>query len=122
MTSTLRWSADACRIGTRAGVICSAPSAHPRPMRWRAGHRACARPAPMAQLVLLHCRTTGGNRMHKLTIGDVTITSIIERDRPWRTPEDMLPAYDPAVSKRHLAELDPVVFDPASGKMVITYQ
>jgi glyoxylase-like metal-dependent hydrolase (beta-lactamase superfamily II) len=60
--------------------------------------------------------------MKTLTIGDVTITSIIERDGPWRRPEEMFPAYDPVVGARHLAELDPVVFDPASGKMVITYQ
>jgi hypothetical protein len=60
--------------------------------------------------------------MQKLTIGDVTITSIIEREGPWRKPEDMFPAYDPEIGRRHLAELDPVVFDPASGRMVITYQ
>src|SRR6516165_9808857 len=61
-------------------------------------------------------------RMKKLSIGDVTIISIIERDGPWRTPQEMFPAYDPINGKRHLAELDPEVFDPASGKMVITYQ
>src|SRR5204862_4926250 len=68
--------------------------------------------------------TTQGRKqaMHTLTIGDVTITSLIERDGPWRKPEDMFPAYDPAIGRRHLAELDPVVFDPASGRMVITYQ
>jgi hypothetical protein len=33
--------------------------------------------------------------MKKLSIGDVTITSIIERDGPWRTPQEMFPAYDP---------------------------
>ena len=33
-----------------------------------------------------------------------------------------VPAYDPELGKRHLATLDPVVFDPASGRMVITYQ
>jgi glyoxylase-like metal-dependent hydrolase (beta-lactamase superfamily II) len=60
--------------------------------------------------------------MQTLTIGDVTITSIVEREGPWRKPEDMFPAYDPEVGKRHLAEMDPVVFDPASGKMYITYQ
>ena len=60
--------------------------------------------------------------MQTLKIGDVTITSIIERDGPWRKPEDMFPPYDPEVGKRHLADLDPVVFDPASGRMVITYQ
>ena len=56
--------------------------------------------------------------MKKLSIGDVTIISIIERDGPWRTPQEMFPAYDPTNGKRHLAELDPEVFDPASGKMV----
>ena len=60
--------------------------------------------------------------MHKLTIGDVTITSIVERDGPWRKPEEVFPAYDPAVGKRHLAELDPVVFDAASGRMIMPYQ
>ena len=67
-------------------------------------------------------RPGGGGACAGLTIGDVTITSIVERDGPWRRPEDMFPAYDPELGKRHLAELDPVVFDPASGKMVITYQ
>ena len=60
--------------------------------------------------------------MRTLEIGDVTITSIIERDGPWRRPEDMFPAYDPDIGRRHLAELDPVVFDPASGRMVMPYQ
>jgi glyoxylase-like metal-dependent hydrolase (beta-lactamase superfamily II) len=60
--------------------------------------------------------------MQRLTIGDVTITSIIERDGPWRTPQEMFPDYDPTVGRHHLAELDPIVFDPTSGKIVITYQ
>src|SRR6202051_1816077 len=60
--------------------------------------------------------------MRQLSIGDVTITSIIERDGPWRKPEDMFPAYDPDIGRRHLAALDPEVFDPTSGRMVITYQ
>jgi glyoxylase-like metal-dependent hydrolase (beta-lactamase superfamily II) len=60
--------------------------------------------------------------MRTLKIGDVTITSIIERDGPWRRPEDMFPAYDPEVGRRYIAELDPGLFDIASGRMVITYQ
>jgi glyoxylase-like metal-dependent hydrolase (beta-lactamase superfamily II) len=60
--------------------------------------------------------------MQMLTLGDVTITSVIERDGPWRSPEDMFPAYDPALGRRHLAELEPFLFDHASGKMIITYQ
>ena len=60
--------------------------------------------------------------MQTLTIGDVTITSIIERDGPWRTPQDMFPDYDPIVGRQHLAELGAALFDPTSGKIVITYQ
>jgi len=59
--------------------------------------------------------------MKQLNIGDVTITSIIERDGPWRKPEEMFPAYTPEVGKPHLAALDKEVFDPVSGKMVITF-
>jgi glyoxylase-like metal-dependent hydrolase (beta-lactamase superfamily II) len=60
--------------------------------------------------------------MDTITLGDVTIASIIERDGPWRTPAAMFPDYDEAVGARHLATMDPCVFDAASGKMVIRYQ
>ena len=60
--------------------------------------------------------------MKTLMVGEITITSLIERDGPWRTPEIMFPAYDPEIARRHLAELDPFVFDPVSGRLVITYQ
>src|SRR5262245_52516915 len=43
--------------------------------------------------------------MQTLKVGDVTITSIIERDGPWRKPQDMFPAYDPAIGRQHLASL-----------------
>src|SRR6266567_4415480 len=79
---------------------------------WHSGGGIANRPNAVARSI----------RMKTLTIGDVTITSIIERDGPWRRPEEMFPGYDPAIGRRHLAELDREVFDPASGKMVITYQ
>jgi glyoxylase-like metal-dependent hydrolase (beta-lactamase superfamily II) len=60
--------------------------------------------------------------MRQLRIGDVTISSIIERDGPWRTPESMFPAYDAERAKNYLADMDPEVFDPNTGKLVITYQ
>ena len=60
--------------------------------------------------------------MKTLKVGEIAITSLIERDGPWRTPEAMFPAYDPELGRKHLAELDPIVFDLASGRMVITYQ
>jgi glyoxylase-like metal-dependent hydrolase (beta-lactamase superfamily II) len=60
--------------------------------------------------------------MKTLQFGDVTITSIIERDGPWRKPADMFPAYDEALAAKHLATLDPEVIDKATGMMNITYQ
>ena len=60
--------------------------------------------------------------MRELKIGDVTITSIVERDGPWRKPETMFPAYNAAVAAEHLKTMEPEVFDAASGRMVITYQ
>jgi hypothetical protein len=60
--------------------------------------------------------------MKQITIGDVTIDAVIERDGPWRRPQDFFPAYDDAVFKHHLKTMEPEVFDATSGKMVITYQ
>jgi glyoxylase-like metal-dependent hydrolase (beta-lactamase superfamily II) len=60
--------------------------------------------------------------MKTLQIGDVTITSIIERDGPWRKPEEMFPGYDAEKGAGYLKEIEPEMFDVASGKMVITYQ
>ncbi len=40
--------------------------------------------------------------MKQLRIGDITIDAVIERDGPWRRPQDFFPAYDEATFKRHL--------------------
>ena len=60
--------------------------------------------------------------MREIKIGDVTITSIVEREGAWRRPADMFPAYTAEIGNGHLREMDPVSFDTASGKMMITYQ
>jgi glyoxylase-like metal-dependent hydrolase (beta-lactamase superfamily II) len=60
--------------------------------------------------------------MKQLRIGDISIDAVIEREGPWRRPQDFLPAYDEAVFKRHLPTMEPEVFDSALGMMVITYQ
>jgi hypothetical protein len=60
--------------------------------------------------------------MHKVTIGDVTIDAVIEREGPWRRPQDFFPAYDEATFKQNFGVMEPEVFDAASGKMFITYQ
>ena len=61
--------------------------------------------------------------MKQLRIGDITIDAVIEREGPWRRPQDFFPAYyDEAVFKHHLSTMEPEVFDSALGMMVITYQ
>ena len=60
--------------------------------------------------------------MKQLRIGDITIDAVIEREGPWRRPQDFFPAYDEAVFRHHLATMEPEVFDAAPGMMVITYQ
>ena len=60
--------------------------------------------------------------MKQLRIGDITIDAVIEREGPWRRPQDFFPAYDDAVFKHHLPGMEPEVYDSALGMMVITYQ
>ena len=60
--------------------------------------------------------------MRQVRIGDITIDAVIEREGPWRRPQDFFPAYDEAVFKRHLPTMEPEVFDHVLGMMVITYQ
>src|SRR5271167_740960 len=63
-----------------------------------------------------------GKRMKQLAIGDITIDAVIEREGPWRRPQDFFPAYDDAIFKHHLPAMEPEVFDAALGMIVITYQ
>ena len=60
--------------------------------------------------------------MRQIKIGDITIDAVIERDGPWRRPQDFFPAYDEATFRRHLPAMEPEVFDPVLGMMFITYQ
>jgi hypothetical protein len=70
-----------------------------------------------------HPNNSGGSKNETaLRIGDITIDAVIEREGPWRRPQDFFPAYDEATFKRHLPTMEPEVFDPALGMMLITYQ
>lgn len=60
--------------------------------------------------------------MRQIKIGDVTIDAAIERDGPWRKPEDFFPGFDKATFDEHLPHLEPEVYDQALGLMVMTYQ
>jgi hypothetical protein len=41
--------------------------------------------------------------MKQIRIGDITIDAVVERDGPWRRPQDFFPTYYEAVFKHHLA-------------------
>jgi len=69
----------------------------------------------------LRCRRSG-RQNEQVRIGDITIDAVIEREGPWRRPQDFFPAYDEAIFKRHSATMEPEVFNQALGMMVITYQ
>jgi len=60
--------------------------------------------------------------MRQVKVGDVTISSIIERAGPWRSPEAMFPKCDVALARRHLAGMEPFVYDAATDRLAITYQ
>ena len=46
---------------------------------------------------------------------------MIEREGPWRRPQDFFPAYDDAVFEHHLPSMAPEFYDAALGLMNITY-
>ena len=60
--------------------------------------------------------------MRQIRIGEVTIDAVVEREGPWRRPQDFFPSYDEATFQRHLPGMEPEVFDVARGMMNITYQ
>src|SRR6202045_5271187 len=68
-----------------------------------------------------HANKSGEANMKQIRIGDITIDAVIEREGPWRRPQDFFPAYDEAVFKGPLPSMEPEVFDVALGMMVITY-
>lgn len=60
--------------------------------------------------------------MRQIRIGDVTIDAVIERDGPWRKPEDFFPGFDKATFDGHIPSMEPEVYDKALGMLVMTYQ
>jgi hypothetical protein len=60
--------------------------------------------------------------MNPLTLGDVSVTSVVERDGPWRAPEIMYPTCYKEIAIAHLKSMEPFIYDAAANKLVITYQ
>ena len=60
--------------------------------------------------------------MQPITIGDVKVTSIIERDGPWRAPNVMFPSATPEGLAQVLELVPDFTYERARDLLVITYQ
>src|SRR6185437_610630 len=60
--------------------------------------------------------------MRPFQLGDFSISSIIEREGPIRTPAVMFPTSDPQLAARHLGEIGTNTWSPTSGILFNTYQ
>ena len=60
--------------------------------------------------------------MKPITVGEVAVSTIIEREGPWRRPDDYFPHIPAEAMAARLAEIEPFLFDQASGKLPTTYQ
>ena len=60
--------------------------------------------------------------MKPVKIGDISISSIIERDGPWRAPNIMFPSATPEELKETMPLVPDFAYDRAQDLLVITYQ
>jgi len=60
--------------------------------------------------------------MKPITVGDVRVASIVERDGPWRAPSIMFPGATPGDLERVMALVPDFSYDRAKDLLVITYQ
>jgi len=60
--------------------------------------------------------------MTPITIGAVRVSSIIERDGPWRAPAAMFPTATPAELAEVMPQVQDFAYDRAKDLLVITYQ
>ncbi|MFN0161524.1 MAG: hypothetical protein ACKVQQ_09855, partial [Burkholderiales bacterium] len=60
--------------------------------------------------------------MKPIKIGNVSVSSIIERDGPWRSPGAMFPDATPAQLAEVMSLVPDFAYDRASDLLVLTYQ
>ena len=60
--------------------------------------------------------------MNLCTVGDVRVSTLIEREGPQRKTRELFPDADPARAEKHLREMEPFLYLPASGRIYNTYQ
>lgn len=60
--------------------------------------------------------------MQDIRIGDVTISSIMEHQKLFQTPEEFFLGCDADVARRHYAEMEPFLYDAETGRIVMAFQ
>ena len=60
--------------------------------------------------------------MKPLKVGNVSVSSIIEREGPWRAPATMFPSATPEQLKAVMAQVPDFAYDRAQDLLCITYQ
>lgn len=60
--------------------------------------------------------------MKPLSIGDISVRSVLEHMGPTLPPEVMFPTHDPDVFASHMDWMVPTHFDTASGKIIAAFQ
>lgn len=60
--------------------------------------------------------------MQDIRLGDVTISSILECQRVSKTPEEFFIGATAATASRHYAEMEPFLYDAATGRIVMAFQ
>lgn len=60
--------------------------------------------------------------MEPFRVGDMLISSFVEREGPWRPPGVMFPTSDRATALAHLKEMPPCVYDAGRDLLMSSYQ
>lgn len=60
--------------------------------------------------------------MQDLRLGDVTISAILEHQKPSKLPEEMFIGADAETAQRHYEDMDPSQFDAETGRIILTFQ
>ena len=59
--------------------------------------------------------------MQTWRVGEVEVTRVLENERPFVAPVQLLPDLTPDMLARHREWMEPVVLDPATGQLIIAF-
>lgn len=62
------------------------------------------------------------NNMEDIKLGDVTISAILETERPGKTPEEFFIGATREIADHHAEQLEPFLFDAETGRIIMAFQ